>query len=38
MSFSLAVMAKNPTIYILFEFEHTEYFTSHRGYLLNTKL
>ena len=25
-------------IYVLFEFKHTEFFTSHRGYLLNTTL
>ena len=25
-------------ICILFEFKHTEFFTSHRGYLLNTTL
>ena len=25
-------------IYVLFEFKHTVFFTSHRGYLLNTSL
>ena len=25
-------------IYVLFEFKHTEFFTSHGGYLLNNKL
>ena len=25
-------------IYVLFELKHTEFFTSHGGYLLNTKL
>jgi len=25
-------------IYVLFEFKYTEFFTSHEGYLLNTKL